>query len=87
MNADPALGKLLHFEAQPKDPAALRGVLWDEQYNRDHFDSGNIKEHIEKLSGKDRKPSLRGQLAKDKEMVKTMPKKPPVKGKNKELEV
>lgn len=87
VNADSALGKLLYFEAQPKDPAALRGVLWDEQYNRDHFDSGNIKEHIEKLFSKDRKPSLRGQLAKDKETVKTMPKKPPVKGKNKELEV
>ena len=87
VNADSALGKLLYFEAQPKDLAALRGVLWDEQYNRDHFDSGNIKEHIEKLFSKDRKPSLRGQLAKDKETVKTMPKKPPVKGKNKELEV
>lgn len=86
-NADPDLGKFLRFESQPKDPAALRGVLWDEQYHRDHFDSGNIKEHIEKLSDKDRKPSLRGQLAKAKETVKATPKKPLVKGNNKELEV
>ncbi|WP_195270526.1 hypothetical protein [Eubacterium sp. 1001713B170207_170306_E7] len=86
-NADPDLGKFLRFEAQPKDPAALRGVLWDEQYHRDHFDSGNIKEHIEKLSGRKHKPSLRKQLAKDKEAVKTAPKKQAVKSKNKELEV
>lgn len=85
--ADPMLGKFQRFEEQPKDPAALCGVLWDEQYQKDHFDTGNIKEHIEKLSGKDRKPSLRGQLAKDKETVKATPKKPPVKGKQKGLEV
>lgn len=85
--ADLALGKFLHFEEQPKDPAALRGILWDEQYRRDHFDAGNIKEHIEKLSGKEQKPSLRKQLAKDKETVKTAPKKQAAKNKNKELEV
>lgn len=86
-DADPALGKFLYFEEQPKDPAALRGILWDEQYHRDHFDSGNIKEHIEKLSGREQKPSLRKQLAQGKETVKMTPKKPPVKGKGKGLEV
>ena len=30
-DADPDLGKFLNFEEQPKDPAALRGVLWDEK--------------------------------------------------------
>ena len=86
-DADPALGKFLHFEEQPKDPAALRGILWDEQYHRDHFDAGNIKEHIEKLSGKEQKPSLRKQLAKDKETVKIAPKKQAAKPHRKELEV
>ena len=86
-DADPKLGKFLHFEEQPKDPAALRGILWDEQYHRDHFDAGSIKEHIEKLSGKECKPSLRKQLAQGKETVKMTPKKPPAKGKSKELEV
>lgn len=86
-DADPALGKFLTFEEQPKDPAALRGILWDEQYHRDHFDAGNIKEHIEKLSGKGQKPSLRKQLAQGKETVKMTPKKNPAKGKSKELEV
>ena len=86
-DADPALGKFLHFEEQPKDPAALRGILWDEQYHREHFDAGNIKEHIEKLSGKEQKPSLRKQLAKGKETVKTAPKKQAAKTHKKELEV
>lgn len=85
--AAPALGKFLHFEEQPKDPAALRGILWDEQYHRDHFDAGNIKEHIEKLSGKEKKPSLRKQLTKDKETVKAAPKKQAAKTHRKELEV
>lgn len=85
--ADPALGKFLHFEEQPKDPAALRGILWDEQYHRDHFDVGNIKEHIEKLSGKEKKPSLWKQLTKDKETVKAAPKKQAAKTHRKELEV
>lgn len=84
---DPALGKFLHFEEQPKDPSALRGILWDEQYHRDHFDAGNIKEHIETLSGKEQKPSLRKQLTKDKETVKAAPKKQTAKTHRKELEV
>jgi hypothetical protein len=86
-DADPDLGKFLRFEEQPKDPAALRGVLWDEKYNRDHFDSGDIKAHIEKLSGKEKKPSLRAQLAQDRETVKAAPKKQAAKTKNKGLEV
>lgn len=86
-DADPTLGKFLRFEAQPNDPAALRGVLWDEQYSRDHFDSGNIKEHIQKLSGREQKPSLRKQLTQGRETVKTTPKKHPAKSKNNELEV
>ena len=85
-DADPDLGKFERFEEQPKDPAALRGILWDEKYNRDHFDSGDIKAHIEKLSGKEKKPSLRAQLAKDKEAVNAAPKKA-AKTKKAELEV
>ncbi len=50
-------------------------------------DSGDIKEHIEKLSGKEKKPSLRAQLAQDKETVKAAPKKQAAKTKNKGLEV
>ena len=88
-DADPDLGKFLSFEEQPKDPAALRGVLWDEKYHRDHFDCGNIKAHIETLSGKGRekKPSLRAQLAQDKKTVNAAPKKQAAKTKNKGLEV
>ena len=86
-DADPNLGKFERFEEQPKDPAALRGILWDEKYNRDHFDSGDIKAHIEKLSGKEKKPSLREQLARDKETVNAAPKKATAKTKKAELEV
>lgn len=88
-DASSDLGKFVNFEEQPKDPAALRGVLWDEKYSRDHFDCGNIKEHIETLSGKgkEKKPSLRKQLAQDKETVKAAPKKQATKSKNKGLEV
>ncbi len=88
-DADPDLGKFLFFEEQPKDPAALRGVLWDERYNQHHFDCGNIKEHIETLSGKEKekKPSLRAQLAQDKKTVNAAPKKKAAKSKNKGLEV
>ena len=92
-DADPDLGKFLRFEEQPQDPAALRGVLWDEKYSRDHFDSGDIKTHIEKLSGKEKKPSLRAQLAQDKETVKATTKESKTvhrtvaKTKNKGLEV
>lgn len=87
VNADPALGKLLHFEAQPKDPAALQTILRDEKHSREHFKSGDIKAHIEKLSGKEKKPSLRAQLAQDKEALKTAPKSQAAKAKNKGLEV
>ena len=45
-----------------------------------------IKAHIEKLSGKEKKPSLRKQLAKDKEAVNAAPKKA-AKTKKAELEV
>lgn len=85
--ADPDLGKFLTFEEQPIDPAALRGILWDEQYSRDHFDSGSIAEHIKKLSGMEQKPSLRKQLSKDKETVKSAPKKQVAKNHKNELEV
>lgn len=87
--ADRSLGKFLAFEEQPKDPAALRGVLWDEKYSRDHFDSGDIKTHIEKLSGrnKEKKTSLRAQLAQDKKTINAAPKKQAAKTKSKGLEV
>ena len=51
--------------------------------------AAGLKEHIETLSGKgkEKKPSLRKQLAKDKETVKAAPKKQVAKTKNKELEV
>lgn len=79
-NADPDLGKFLSFEEQPKDPATLQGVLRDEKHSRDHFRSGDIKEHIEK-------PSLRAQLAQDKKTINAAPKKQAAKTKNKGLEV
>lgn len=87
--ADPDLGKFLSFEEQPKNPAALRGVLWNEKHSRDHFRSGDIKAHIETLSGKvkEDKSSIRAQLAQDKETVKTTQKKQAANYKNKGLEV
>lgn len=86
-DASPEFGKFLSFEEQPKDPAALQTVLRDEKHSREHFKSGDIKAHIEKLSGREKKPSLRAQLAQDKEAVKTAPKKQAAKTKNKGLEV
>ena len=88
-DADPDLGKFLTFEEQPKDPAALQGVLRDEKHSREHFKSGDIKAHIETLSGKGRekKPSLRAQLAQDKKTVNAAPKKQAARSKNKGLEV
>ncbi len=86
-DASPEFGKFLSFEEQPKDPAALQTVLRDEKHSREHFKSGDIKAHIEKLSGREKKPSLRAQLAQDREAVKTAPKKQAAKTKNKGLEV
>lgn len=88
-DTDPDLGKFLSFEEQPKDPAALQGVLRDEKHSRDHFRNGDIKAHIETLSGKckEKKPSLRAQLAQDKKTVNAAPKKQAAKTKNKGLEV
>ena len=88
-DADPNLGKFLNFEEQPKDPAALHGVLLEEKYNQHRLNCGNIKEHIETLSGKGKgkKPSLRAQLAQDKKTVNAAPKKQAAKSKNKGLEV
>lgn len=86
-DASPEFGKFLSFEDQPKDPAALQNVLRNEKHSREHFKSGDIKAHIEKLPGREKKPSLRAQLAQDKETVKTAPKKQAAKAKNKGLEV
>ena len=88
-DADPDLGKFLNFEEQPKDPAALHGVLLEEKHNQHRLNCGNIKEHIETLSGKGKgkKPSLRAQLAQDKKTVNAAPKKQAAKSKNKGLEV
>ena len=86
-DADPDLGKFLNFEEQPKDPAALQGVLRDEKHSRERLKSGDIKAHIETLSGKEKKPSLRAQLAQDKKTVNAAPKKQAAKTKNKGLEV
>ena len=88
-DADPDLGKFVRFEEQPKDPAALQSVLRDEKDSREHSACGNIKEHIEKLSGKgkEKKPSLRAQLAQDKKTVNAAPKKQAARSKNKGLEV
>ena len=67
-DAAPGLGKFLNFEKQPKAPAALQGVLRDKKHRRERLKSGDIKEHIETLSGKgkEKKPSLRAQLTQDK---------------------
>ena len=94
-DADPDLGKFLNFEEQPKDPAALQNVLRNEKHSRERLKSDDIKEHIETLSGKGRekKPSLRAQLAQDKETIKAAPKESKTvqrtvaKTKNKGLEV
>lgn len=55
---DSYLGKLISYEEQPKDPAALYDLLCAEKNIRENFKTGNIKEHIEKLSGKEKKPSV-----------------------------
>lgn len=76
-DADPDLGKFLNFEEHPKDPAALQNALRDEKHSQEHLKSGDIKAHIETLSGKgkEKKPSLRAQLAQGKKTVNTTPKK------------
>ena len=71
----------------------MQTILRDEKHSREHFKSGDIKAHIEKLSGKEKKPSLLAQLAQDKETVKIAPKenktvqRTVAKTKNKGLEV
>jgi len=55
---DSYLGKLISYEEQPKDPTALSDLLCTEKNIRENFKTGNIKEHIEKLSGKEKKPSI-----------------------------
>ena len=85
----------METEEQPKDPAALQGVLRDEKHSRERLKSGDIKEHIETLSGKgkEKNPSLRAQLAQDKKTVNAAPKESKTvqrtvaKNKNKGLEV
>ena len=86
-DTDPDLGKFLSFEEQPKDPAALQNVLRDEKHSRERLKSGDIKAHIETLSGKGRekKPSLRAQLAQDKKTVHAAPKKQAARSKNRAL--
>lgn len=59
---DSSYGKLLYYEQIPKDVPALYSLLHNEKNIRDKFKSGDIKEHIEKLSGKERKPSIREEL-------------------------
>ena len=88
-DASPDLGKFLTFEEQSKDPAALQNILRGEKHSRERLKSGDIKEHIETLSGrgKGKKPSLRAQLAQDKKTVNTAQKKQATKSKNKGLEV
>lgn len=89
-NDDCEFGKFLTFEAQPKDPAALHNALSDEKYSRTHCKIGDIMAHIEMLSGKggkQKKPSLRAQLAQDKDILNAIPKKQKAKTKNRELEV
>ena len=91
----PTPGKFLNFEEQPKDPAALQNVLRGEKHSRERLKSGDIKEHIETLSGKgkEKKSSLRAQLAQDKKTVNAAPKenktvqRTVAKTKNKGLEV
>ena len=80
---------MLFRSEQPKDPAALQNVLRDEKHSCERLKSGDIKEHIETLSGKgkEKKPSLRAQLAQDKKTVNAAPKKQATKTKNKGLEV
>lgn len=67
----------------------MQSILRGEKHSREHLKSGDIKEHIETLSGKGRekKPSLRAQLAQDKKTVNAAPKKQAAKSKNKGLEV
>lgn len=67
--------------------AGLQNVFKDEKHNREQLKSGDIKAHIEKLFGKEKKPSLWAQLAQDKKTVNAAPKKQAAKSKNKDLEV
>ena len=55
---DSHLGKLIKYEEQPKDLAALSDLLHDEKNIRNNFQKGDIKKHIEKLSAKEKKPSI-----------------------------
>ena len=55
---DSHLGNLISYEEQPKDTTALSDLLRNEKNIRENFKTGNIKEHIEKLSGKEKKPSI-----------------------------
>lgn len=49
----------------------MSSVLRGEKHSREHLKSGDIKAHIETLSGrgKEKKPSLRAQLAQDQKTV------------------
>ena len=55
---DSHLGKLINYEEQPKDFAALCDLLHAEKNIRNNFQKGDIKKHIEKLSAKEKKPSI-----------------------------
>jgi len=73
---DSSYGKLLYYEEIPKDVPALYNLLHNEKNIRDKFKTGDIKEYIEKLSGKEKKPSICEKLkaAKSKSEAKKEPK-------------
>lgn len=46
---DPRLGKYMHYETLPNDPAALREVLQAEKHSRDALTPGDFKAHVAAL--------------------------------------
>ena len=78
-------GKFLRFENVPNDPEKLDSLLYEERRSREAMRPGSIEKHIERLTGRTRKPSIRSQLKA--EPKKKQPVKPAVRSKNNDLEV
>ena len=80
-----SFGKFLRFENVPNDPEKLDSLLYEERRSRAAMRPGSIEKHIERLTGRARKPSIRSQLKAEPE--KKQPVKPAARSKNSELEV
>ena len=80
-----SFGKFLRFENVPNDPEKLDSLLYEERRSRAAMRPGSIEKHIERLTGRTRKPSIRSQLKAEPE--KKQPVKPAARNKNNDLEV